>query len=104
VLAEVGLEIAVPPGPVHAKVVAPVERPVSVKLLPTHKGLGVAVALTPVGVVTILTAAEVAVIVGQPAVLAVNVYTPALPATTPVTLVLNDVGLPIAVPPGPVQA
>ena len=57
-----------------------------------------------VGSALIVTIAEVAVIVGQPVVLAESVYTPALVGTTPVTPVLNDVGAVIAVPPGPAQA
>ena len=49
----------------------------------------------------IVTVALVAVAVQDNAVVAVSVYTPALPAVTPVTEVLSEVGLPIAVPPGP---
>ena len=38
-------------GPVHAQEVASVAPPVSVKVLPTHIGLGAAEAVTPVGTV-----------------------------------------------------
>ena len=82
---------------------APVAVPVSTRLLPLHIGFGVAVAVTPVGVGFTTNDAVVALAVHEPTV-ATNVYTPALPATTPVTPVLNDVGLVIAIPPGPLHA
>jgi len=52
-----------------------------------------------VGNALTVTAAVVTVVEQEP-VVAVSVYTPALPGTTPATDVLKEVGLLIAVPPG----
>lgn len=102
VLELLGEDIAVPPGPVHAKLEAPLVVPVNVIVPPTHSGPVVAVAEI-VGIPTTVTEAVLALVVPQPLV-AASVYTPALAATTLLTPVLNEVGLVIAVPPGPVQA
>lgn len=78
--------------------------PVSVRFAPGHNKVGLATAETPVGAVAFTTReAEVAVTVKHEFE-ALRVYTPAFAAITPVTPVVNDVGLAIAVPPGRVHA
>ena len=102
VLKEPGDAIVVPPGPTHEYIDAPLAVPVRTKLSPTHIGFGLAVALTPEGTGDTVTMAVLDLVVPQPFVAAI-VYTPAFAAITPATPVLNDVGLVIAVPPGPDQ-
>ena len=80
----------------------PVAVPVSVRFAPLHIGLGVAEAVTDVGVVLTVTAVVTAVVLPQELV-AVIVYTPALVVTTPVTPVTSDEGAVMAVPPGLAQ-
>ena len=80
--------------------VPPVAASDNVVVLPMHTA-GVP-AIAP-GLAFTVTATLVA-LVAQVQLLAVNVYTPALAATTPVTPVLNAVGVVIAVPPVCVQA
>ena len=80
--------------------VPPLGVPLSEVLSPTHASADPEIE----GRAFIVTAEVTAVTVGQPAILAVNVYTPALPAATPFTLALIVDGLVMPVPPGPVHA
>ena len=66
-----------------------------------HIGFGVALADTAVGAVGVTVTADVTAVVVPHRLVAENVYTPALPAITPLTKALVDVGALIAVPPGP---
>ena len=102
-LNEVGLVMPVPPGPDQAYVVAPPPAvPVSVRFWPEQTGFGLAVAVTPVTGACTTTDDEVTVTEQIPFT-AVRVYTPEFASATPVTPVVNEVGLVIAVPPGRTQ-
>ena len=102
-LAVVGEVIAVPPGPDHAYVVAPVAAPLRVNVPPTHNGFGVALAVTPVGDVAVTVTAVVTPVALPQTLVAVIVYMPALPIAAPFTAALIAAGVVIAVPPGPVH-
>jgi hypothetical protein len=68
VLKDAGLIISLVVGPVHAYVAAPVEVPVNVSGYPEQAGLGVTVALTPVGYALTVTVAVTEDIVQDPIV------------------------------------
>jgi len=68
---------------------------------PTHAGLGVTLAVTPVGAAR--TVRETVAVVVPQTLVAAKVYVPLLAATTPLMLALDDVGVDIDVPPGPVH-
>ena len=68
-----------------------------------HIGFGVAPAVTAVGTPLVTDTAVVVAVVVPHTLVAYSVLFPALPATTPVTVVLSAVGRSIAVPPGPLH-
>jgi hypothetical protein len=58
-----GVVMAVPPGPVHKYVVAPVAAPLRVIVPPTQSNVGVAPAVTPVGAVAVTLTDDVEAVV-----------------------------------------
>ena len=80
---------------------APVAEPLRDNVPALQIGFGSALADTPVGTVAVTTTADVDAVAVPHTLVADKVYTPAFPAITPFTDVVADVGLAIAVPPGP---